>query len=126
MVRLRFIEPFGRRTTLNSPTDHQTAVVCLCSPSEATGNQLAGRRSEAIVFVVHCSGIERRTAINRATDFKPDCVIVFCVPDRGPSDDQLAGRRSEAVAIVGHCSGIERQTAINRATDFMPDCVIVF
>ena len=69
-------------------------LIVFASQSEATDNQLAGRRSEAVVIVVRCSGIERRTAINRATDFKPDCVIVFCVRDQGretinsPDSDQ--------------------------------------
>jgi len=86
-IDLSDVEPHSiRRLTI------RRQLFVLCSPSEATGNQFAGRRSEAIVFVVHCSGIELRTAIKRTTDFKPECVIVFCVPHHGPSDDQLAGR----------------------------------
>ena len=40
---------FRTPNDFNSPTDHQTAVVCLVSPSEATDDQFAGRRSDGIV-----------------------------------------------------------------------------
>ncbi len=91
-----FREPINDQTTINWPTDNRTKNCCLLFRdgmaeqhkaarqtikwqlcvcvfvwrSKATGNQLAGRRSEAIVFVVCCSGIERRTAINSATDIR--------------------------------------------------------
>ena len=108
--------------------DRPPADSCLflCSPSEATDHQLAGQRSEGIVIVVFRSGIKRPPSIRDTTDFKPDCVIVFCVRLDGPSKHQLAGRQSDGVVNVVRCSGIERRTAINCATDFMPDCVIVF
>ena len=79
----------------DQPRDRLQARMCdcvLCSRSWA--KRASGRRTmiRRIVFAVHCSGIKRQTAINRATDFKPKCVIVFCVRDHGPNEHQVAGR----------------------------------
>ena len=97
----------------------------LCSPSEATDNQLAGQRTEGFEFVFF-SGIERRTAINRATDFMPDCVnCVLC-------SRSWAERASvRGTTFRGHwvCGSLLRHRMADGdqlREDFMLDCVIVF
>ena len=68
----------ARRLSIRRPTIGRQLFVFVL-PSEATDNQFGGQRSEGVVFAVHCSGIERRAAINCATDIRArvfDCVLV--------------------------------------------------
>ena len=115
----------ARRLSIRRLTIRRQLFVFV-SPSEATDNPLGGQRSEEVVFAVHCSGIERRTAINCATDIRARVCDCFWFHDQGPNDNQFARRRSEEVEFVVRCSGLEWRTTINCATDFQAgvfDCV---
>ena len=94
--------------------------------------------TEAVVFAVHCCGIEWLTAIKSATDIRAGAVIVFWFHDQGPSDVNLpdddqrklcfassASRTNQSPAsvsetnrreaVAGH--GTERGHRVERAVD---------
>ena len=127
----------ARRLSVRRPTIGRLLFVFV-SPSEATDNQLGGQRSEEVVFAVHCSGIERRAAINCATDFRAGVHDCVCLRDQWPSDVKLpeddqselcfvpsvsrtnhsrasASKRNRRQAVAGH--GIERGHGVERAED---------
>ena len=99
-----------RQSTARQTFEPECVIVFWLRDQGPNDNQFAGRRSVEFVFVVLCSGIERRSAINSATDFRAgvhDCVLV----SRSWAERQSIRRTT----IKGHCVLLRAlQEPINR------------
>ena len=83
----------------------------------ATGSQLAGQRSETIAFVVCCSGMEQRTAINSATDIRARVFDWLLFRNRAAGGNQPRDRHSSRSAWLCFVFAIIGRATINLPED---------
>ena len=117
---LRFIVPAsngGRQSTARQTFEPECLIVFWFRDQGPNDNQFAGRRSKEVLFVVHCSGIERRMAINCATDFQAGVFDCVCPPSvsRTNHSQASASQRNRRQAVAGY--GIELGHRVERAED---------
>ena len=106
----------GRQSTARQTFEPECLIVFWFRDHGPNDNQFAGRRSEEVEFVVHCSGIERGTAINCATDFQAGVHDCVCLRDQGPSDIDLPDDDQSELCFVPSASRTNQWQASDSPT----------